>query len=66
MPMTRRAAISDSAKRACWSGYVFQILGFIALEPPSRIGADELRSEKHALFQALRSLDPHRAHVFMQ
>jgi glucose-6-phosphate 1-dehydrogenase len=62
-----RAAFMESTGtlRDMITTHLFQILGFVALEPPSRIGPDELRAEKHALFQALRPLDPHRV-VFGQ
>ncbi|MDX3853690.1 glucose-6-phosphate dehydrogenase [Streptomyces sp. AK02-01A] len=40
------------------STHLCQILGFIALEPPVRIGAQELRAEKYKLYQSLRPFDP--------
>ncbi|MFC5724584.1 glucose-6-phosphate dehydrogenase [Streptomyces gamaensis] len=36
----------------------FQILAFIAMEPPAALTADSLRTEKDKVFQALRPLDP--------
>lgn len=38
--------------------HLCQILGFVALEPPVRIGARELRAEKHKVFESLRPFDP--------
>lgn len=41
--------------------HLFQILGFVAMEPPATLTARSLRQEKDKVFAALRSLDP--AHV---
>ena len=40
--------------------HLLQILGIVALEPPSRIDADALHLERTKLFEALRPLDPDR------
>ncbi|MGW1195220.1 glucose-6-phosphate dehydrogenase [Streptomyces sp. NPDC002536] len=41
--------------------HLFQILGFVAMEPPAALTARSLRQEKDKVFAALRPLDP--AHV---
>ncbi|MEG3627623.1 glucose-6-phosphate dehydrogenase [Streptomyces poriticola] len=41
--------------------HLFQILGFVAMEPPTRLAARELRDEKENVFQSLLPVDP--AHV---
>ncbi len=40
--------------------HLLQILGIVALEPPSRIEADALHLERTKLFDSLRPLDPER------
>jgi glucose-6-phosphate 1-dehydrogenase len=45
--------------------HLLQILGIVALEPPSRIEADPLHLERSKLFDSLRPLDPERT-VFGQ
>ncbi len=45
--------------------HLFQLLGFVAMEPPVRMDAGALRDEKAKLFEAVRPLDPERA-VFGQ
>ncbi len=45
--------------------HLFQLLGFVAMEPPVRLSAGALRDEKAKLFQAVRPLDPARV-VFGQ
>jgi glucose-6-phosphate 1-dehydrogenase len=45
--------------------HLLQILGIVALEPPSRIEADPLHLERTKLFDSLRPLDPERT-VFGQ
>jgi glucose-6-phosphate 1-dehydrogenase len=45
--------------------HLMQILGIVALEPPSRIDADSLHTERTKVFQAIRPLDPDRV-VFGQ
>jgi glucose-6-phosphate 1-dehydrogenase len=40
--------------------HLFQILGIVALEPPSRIDAEALHLERTKLFEAIRPLDPGR------
>jgi glucose-6-phosphate 1-dehydrogenase len=41
--------------------HLMQILGIVALEPPSRIDAESLHAERTKLFEAVRPLDPERA-----
>ncbi len=38
--------------------HLLQILGIVALEPPSRVDAESLHLERTKLFQAIRPLDP--------
>ncbi len=45
--------------------HLMQILGIVALEPPSRIDADSVHTERSKVFQAIRPLDPARV-VFGQ
>jgi glucose-6-phosphate 1-dehydrogenase len=45
--------------------HLLQILGIVALEPPSRINANALHQERTKLFDAVRPIDPQRA-VFGQ
>ena len=45
--------------------HLMQILGIVALEPPSRIDAESLHLERTKVFEALRELDPERT-VFGQ
>ncbi len=45
--------------------HLFQLLGFVAMEPPVRMDAGALRNEKAKLFEAVRDLDPERV-VFGQ
>ncbi|MBV9816926.1 MAG: glucose-6-phosphate dehydrogenase [Solirubrobacterales bacterium] len=45
--------------------HLLQILGIVALEPPSRIDAESLQLERTKLFDAVRPIDPGRA-VFGQ
>ena len=45
--------------------HLMQILGIVALEPPTRIDADSLHLERTKVFQAVRPLDPARV-VFGQ
>jgi glucose-6-phosphate 1-dehydrogenase len=40
--------------------HLMQILGIVALEPPSRIDADSLHVERTKVFAAIRPLDPER------
>jgi glucose-6-phosphate 1-dehydrogenase len=47
------------------STHLFQLLGFIALEPPLKLDAQSLHEEKAKVFRALRPLDPARV-VFGQ
>ncbi|PHQ52943.1 glucose-6-phosphate dehydrogenase [Streptomyces cinnamoneus] len=41
--------------------HLFQVLGFVAMEPPVRLEATSLRDEKAKVFEAMKPLDP--AHV---
>ncbi|MFD9242158.1 glucose-6-phosphate dehydrogenase [Streptomyces sp. NPDC059556] len=38
--------------------HLFQLLGFVAMEPPATLDANSLRAEKDKVFQSLRPLDP--------
>jgi glucose-6-phosphate 1-dehydrogenase len=40
--------------------HLFQVLGFVAMEPPTSFGAKSLRDEKAKVFQALRPIDPRK------
>lgn len=40
--------------------HLFQVLGFIAMEPPVALDADSLRAEKTKVFKAMRPIDPAR------
>jgi glucose-6-phosphate 1-dehydrogenase len=40
--------------------HLFQVLGFVAMEPPVRLDARSLREEKSKVFEAMRPIDPHR------
>ncbi|MEU7514057.1 hypothetical protein AB0B13_19010 [Streptomyces sp. NPDC042898] len=40
--------------------HLFQLLGFIATEPPATLDANSLRAEKDKVFQSLRPVDPAR------
>ncbi len=40
--------------------HLMQILGIVALEPPSRIDAESLHTERTKVFHAMRPLDPNR------
>ncbi|MFJ3929343.1 MULTISPECIES: glucose-6-phosphate dehydrogenase [unclassified Streptomyces] len=41
--------------------HLFQLMGFVAMEPPTSLTARALRDEKEKVFQSLRPIDP--AHV---
>jgi glucose-6-phosphate 1-dehydrogenase len=47
------------------STHLFQLLGFVALEPPARLDADSLHHEMVKVFRAVRPPDPERV-VFGQ
>ena len=47
------------------STHLFQVLGFVALEPPVHLDAESLRNEKAKVFSAMRPIDPDRV-VFGQ
>ncbi|MEV5177327.1 glucose-6-phosphate dehydrogenase [Streptomyces flaveolus] len=38
--------------------HLFQLLGFVAMEPPAALDARSLRQEKDKVFQSMRPLDP--------
>ncbi|HTT53512.1 MAG TPA: glucose-6-phosphate dehydrogenase [Streptosporangiaceae bacterium] len=38
--------------------HLFQVLGFVAMEPPTSLGGQHLRQEKDKVFDALRPLSP--------
>jgi glucose-6-phosphate 1-dehydrogenase len=38
--------------------HLFQVLGFVAMEPPTSLSAQHLRAEKLKVFEALRPVDP--------
>jgi glucose-6-phosphate 1-dehydrogenase len=40
--------------------HLFQVLGFVAMEPPTHFDAKALRDEKSKVFQAMRPIDPHK------
>jgi glucose-6-phosphate 1-dehydrogenase len=40
------------------STHLFQLLGFVALEPPARLDGESLRDEKAKVFRTIRPLDP--------
>ena len=54
-----RAAFYDAtgAYRDMIVTHLFQVLGFVAMEPPTSLSAEPLRAEKHKVFEALRPLD---------
>jgi glucose-6-phosphate 1-dehydrogenase len=37
--------------------HLFQVLGFVAMEPPTALSADQLRTEKKKVFDALKPID---------
>jgi glucose-6-phosphate 1-dehydrogenase len=41
--------------------HLFQVMGFVAMEPPTSLSAKALRDEKIKVFEALRPLDPAHA-----
>ena len=45
--------------------HLMQILGIVALEPPSRVDAESLHTERTKVFEAIRPIDPSRT-VFGQ
>ncbi|TCK26660.1 glucose-6-phosphate dehydrogenase [Pseudonocardia endophytica] len=47
------------------STHLFQILGFVALEPPVHVTPEQLHEEKEKVFRSVRPLDPSRV-VFGQ
>jgi glucose-6-phosphate 1-dehydrogenase len=67
LDIQRRAAFYEQtgAYRDMVVTHLMQILGIVALEPPSRIDADSLHVERTKVFAAIRPLDPERV-VFGQ
>jgi glucose-6-phosphate 1-dehydrogenase len=57
-----RAAFYDAtgAYRDMIVTHLFQVLGFVAMEPPTSLSAGPLREEKHKVFEALRPIDVRR------
>ena len=55
-----RAAFYDAtgAYRDMIVTHLFQVLGFVAMEPPVSLSARHLRDEKAKVFEALRPIDP--------
>lgn len=55
-----RAAFYDGtgAFRDMIVTHLFQVLGFVAMEPPVRFDGDWLRDEKAKVFEALKPIDP--------
>ncbi|CAN5280705.1 glucose-6-phosphate dehydrogenase [soil metagenome] len=51
---------STGCLRDMISTHLFQVLGFLAIEPPDVFHPDELHERKAALFNAIRPLDPSR------
>jgi glucose-6-phosphate 1-dehydrogenase len=39
--------------------HLFQVLGFVAMEPPTAFNARQLRAEKDKVFDAMKPIDPH-------
>jgi glucose-6-phosphate 1-dehydrogenase len=56
---------STGAFRDMISTHLFQLLGFVALEPPVHLDADALHVEKKKVFDAVQPIDPDRV-VFGQ
>jgi glucose-6-phosphate 1-dehydrogenase len=55
-----RAAFYDAtgAYRDMVVTHLFQVLGFVAMEPPVSLSAKQLRDEKMKVYEALRPIDP--------
>ncbi len=55
-----RAAFYDAtgAYRDMVVTHLFQVLGFVAMEPPVSLSAEQLRGEKMKVYEALRPIDP--------
>ena len=51
---------STGCLRDMISTHLCQLLGFVALEDPRHLTADAVRDAKHAVFEAMRPLDPAR------
>ncbi|ROR89752.1 glucose-6-phosphate dehydrogenase [Nocardioides aurantiacus] len=51
---------STGCLRDMISTHLCQLLGFVALEDPEHFTADAVRDAKHAVFEAMRPLDPAR------
>jgi glucose-6-phosphate 1-dehydrogenase len=63
LPIAGRADFYDQtgAYRDMIVTHLFQVLGFVAMEPPTSLDARHLREETAKVFDALRPIDP--AHV---
>jgi glucose-6-phosphate 1-dehydrogenase len=59
LTVEQRAAFYDAtgAYRDMVVTHLFQVLGFIAMEPPTSLGAKSLRDEKGKVFDALKPID---------
>jgi glucose-6-phosphate 1-dehydrogenase len=59
LTVEQRAAFYDAtgAYRDMVVTHLFQVLGFIAMEPPTSLGAKPLRDEKGKVFDALKPID---------
>jgi glucose-6-phosphate 1-dehydrogenase len=60
LTVEQRAGFYDAtgAYRDMVVTHLFQVLGFVAMEPPTSLAAKPLRDEKGKVFDALRSIDP--------
>jgi glucose-6-phosphate 1-dehydrogenase len=60
LTVEQRAGFYDAtgAYRDMVVTHLFQVLGFVAMEPPTSLAAKPLRDEKGKVFDALRPIDP--------
>ena len=60
LTVEQRAGFYDAtgAYRDMVVTHLFQVLGFVAMEPPTSLAAKPLRDEKSKVFDALRPIDP--------
>ena len=60
LTVEQRAGFYDAtgAYRDMVVTHLFQVLGFVAMEPPTSLAAKPLRDEKGKVFDALRHIDP--------
>jgi glucose-6-phosphate 1-dehydrogenase len=60
LTVEQRAGFYDAtgAYRDMVVTHLFQVLGFVAMEPPTSLASKPLRDEKGKVFDALRSIDP--------